>query len=110
MPVIVLTTILPPPPPPTGFGGTLKFPFGVDDLSVAGSLRTTEDDPVPTPVTALNVATSGSLRSPDDVQIEPPTEASDLSTAGSLRAFDDTSQPLNNGGSNVTGSPNFGDV
>ena len=110
MPVIVLTTILPPPPPPTGFGGSLKFPFRVDDLSVAGSLRATEDQPVPTPGAALNLSRSGSLRSTDDVPILEPIEASDLSTAGSLRSFDDVSLTFSNSGAALTGSPNYGDV
>lgn len=110
MPVIVLTTITPPPPPPTGFGGDLRFPFRMEDLASGGSLRTLEDEPLLEPMEALNVPTAGSLRSPDDVSIEQPTVAADLSTAGSLRAFDDEHQPFNNSGSNVTGSPNFGDV
>ncbi len=112
MPVIILPTFKgsnAPVGPPTGFGGNLTFPAKYNDLTVSGSLRSPDDTAQVQPITGNDLSVSGSLRSPNDITLEP-IQSTDLSTSSSLRTFDDISQPLNNGGSNITGSPNIGDI
>ncbi len=110
MPVIILSPFRGFTGTPTGFGGNLTFPAKYNDLTVSGSLRSPDDTVQVQPITGNDISMSGSLRSPDDTVQVQPIQSTDLSTGSSLRTIDDIAQPLNNGGINVTGSPNLGDI